>query len=59
MAIVDPSIVWLKVNVYERDFSTLGHPVGAHINTDAVAGGWTIPEQDMRVLSNSYIHRQK
>ena len=51
MAIVDPSVVWLRVNVYEKDFRTLGNPVGAYINTDGAAGGWSIPEDDMRVLT--------
>jgi len=51
MAIVDPSIVWLQVNVYESDFRTLGHPVGAYINADGTGGGWEIAESDMRVLT--------
>ena len=51
MAVVDPSVVWLKVNVYENDFRTLGRPVGAYINTNGSQGGWTIPEDDMRVLT--------
>jgi len=51
MAVVDPSVVWLKVNVYENDFRTLGRPVGVYINTSGSQGGWTIPENDMRVLT--------
>ncbi len=51
MAVVDPTVVWLKVNVYENDFRILGTPVGAYINTDGALGGWTIPAEDMRVLS--------
>ena len=51
MAIVDPKVVWLKVNVYENDFRTLGRPIGAHINTNGASGGWSIPEADMRVLT--------
>jgi len=51
MAVVDPTVVWLKVNVYENDFRNLGRPVGAYINTDGALGGWSIPEDDMRVLT--------
>ncbi len=51
MAIVDPKVVWLKVNVYENDFRTLGQPVGAYINSDGALGGWTIAQADMRVLT--------
>jgi RND family efflux transporter MFP subunit len=51
MAVADPSVVWLKVNVYESDFRSLGIPVGAHINADAGAGGLILTESDMRVLT--------
>lgn len=51
MAIVDPSTVWLQVNVYERDFYQLGNPVGAFVKTDGMPGGWTIPNSEMRVLT--------
>lgn len=51
MAVVDPSVVWLKVNVYESDFRSLGQPVGAYVNADGASGGWEIPESDMRVLT--------
>ncbi|MCK4774811.1 MAG: HlyD family efflux transporter periplasmic adaptor subunit, partial [Candidatus Krumholzibacteria bacterium] len=39
MAVADPSVVWLKVNVYENDFRSLGRPVGAHVNAGAADGG--------------------
>ncbi|MBM3320284.1 MAG: efflux RND transporter periplasmic adaptor subunit [Candidatus Eisenbacteria bacterium] len=51
MAIVDPALVWLRVNVYESDFRGLGRPVGAYVNADGESGGWTIPEEDMKVLT--------
>ncbi len=51
MAVVDPSVVWLKVNVYESDFRTLGPPVGAYVNGSGASGGWEIAETDMRVLT--------
>jgi RND family efflux transporter MFP subunit len=49
MAIVDASVVWLKVNVYETDFRDLGTPVGAFVNSSGA--GWTIQGRDMRVLT--------
>jgi len=49
MAIADPSLVWLRVNVYESDFRTLGTPVGAWI--DDGEGGWTVPASALEVLT--------
>lgn len=51
MAIVDPETVWLRVNVYENDFRTLGQPVGAFVKADGVGGGWAISDSEMKVLS--------
>ncbi len=51
MAIADPNIVWLKINVYENDFRRLGTPVGAYIHTSGENSGWEIPESEMRVLT--------
>lgn len=51
MAVVDPSTVWLQVNVYENDFAKLGTPVGAYVDGSAAKGGWEIPTADMRLLS--------
>lgn len=52
MAVADPSLVWLKVNVYEQDFRDLGTPVGAFVRTGGAEQGWTIPSGDMRVLTS-------
>ncbi|MCB2229837.1 efflux RND transporter periplasmic adaptor subunit [bacterium] len=51
MAIVDPETVWLRVNVYENDFRTLGQPVGAYVKADGPGGGWAISDGDMKVLT--------
>jgi RND family efflux transporter MFP subunit len=51
MAVVDPSVVWLKVNVYENDFRSLHNPVGAYVHADAAAGGLLFTENEMRVLT--------
>lgn len=50
MAIADPSIVWLRVNVYESDFRGLGTPVGAWINSGDE--GWVVPPAAMKVLTS-------
>jgi RND family efflux transporter MFP subunit len=52
MAIADPSLVWLKVNVYEGDYKKLGTPVGVHLSSDDGNSGWDISGNDMRVLSS-------
>ena len=51
MAVADPSVVWLKINVYETDFRNLGIPVGAFVGSGGDGGGWAIPEAEMRVLT--------
>lgn len=51
MAIVDPKTVWLRVNVYENDFRTLGRPVGAYVKADGATGGWAILDNEMKVLT--------
>jgi len=51
MAIADPTVVWLKVNVYESDYRNLGTPVGAYVHTGGENDGWNIPESQMRVLT--------
>jgi RND family efflux transporter MFP subunit len=52
MAIADPTVVWLKVNVYQQDFQDLGVPVGAFIKADGASGGWTIPQTGLKVLTS-------
>lgn len=49
MAIADPAVVWLRVNVYESDFRGLGTPVGAWINSGG--DGWQVPPAAMKVLT--------
>ncbi len=49
MAIADPAVVWLRVNVYESDFRNLGTPVGAWINSGGK--GWVVPASAMKVLT--------
>jgi RND family efflux transporter MFP subunit len=51
MAIVDPELIWLRVNLYEHDYRQLGRPVGAYIKGNAVSGGWAVSEDDMKVLT--------
>jgi RND family efflux transporter MFP subunit len=51
MAIADPGLVWLKVNVYEQDFRELGIPVGAFVSANGADGGWNVPGDAMRVLT--------
>lgn len=49
MAIADPAVVWLRVNVYESDVRGLGTPVGVRINGGS--DGWVVPSAAMKVLS--------
>jgi RND family efflux transporter MFP subunit len=52
MSIADPQTVWLKVNVYENDFRELGIPIGVHVHSGGRDGGWTIPTEDLKVLTS-------
>ncbi len=49
MAIADPAVVWLRVNVYESDFRKLGTPVAAWINNGDE--GWQVPPAALKVLT--------
>jgi len=49
MAIADPAVVWMRVNVYESDFRSMGTPVGAWINNGGE--GWIVPPSAMTVLT--------
>jgi len=51
MAIVDPHTVWLRVNVYENDFRTLGRPAGVYIRGDGFDDSWDIDATEMKVLT--------
>ncbi len=51
MAIVDPEIVWLRVNVYEDDFRTLGRPAGVYIRRNGFEDSWNTNGSDMKVLT--------
>ncbi len=50
MAIADPQTVWLRANVYERDYRTLGTPVGVLVKTGR--DGVVINGPRMRLLSS-------
>ncbi|GAB4315138.1 MAG: hypothetical protein Kow0074_02550 [Candidatus Zixiibacteriota bacterium] len=50
MAIADPLTVWLRANVYERDYRSLGTPVGVLVKT--AREGVVIDGARMRVLSS-------
>jgi len=49
MAIADPAVVWLRVNVYESDIRDLGTPVGVRVGGGG--DGWVVPPSEMSVLS--------
>jgi RND family efflux transporter MFP subunit len=51
MAVVDPSVVWLKVNVYENDFKALGRPVGVFIHSHNESDGQLLTGDDFEVLT--------
>lgn len=52
MAVVDPNVVWLRVNVYENDYRTLGNPVGAYIKANGPESGLVVNQSDMKVLTS-------
>jgi RND family efflux transporter MFP subunit len=51
MAVADPTVVWLRVNVYESDMDELANPVGVYVGSGVGNGGWLVPESDLRVLT--------
>lgn len=51
MAIVDPSIVWLRANLFERDYYRMGTPEGAAINIPGLETLMLIEQEDLKVLS--------
>jgi RND family efflux transporter MFP subunit len=50
MAVVDPSTIWLQVNVYQNDFREMGEPVGVYVNL-AGTDGWDVSGDALRVLT--------
>jgi RND family efflux transporter MFP subunit len=51
ITIVDPSIVWLQVNLFERDYYRLGSPVGAAFRVPGVQSPIIIEGDDLKLLS--------
>lgn len=57
-AISDPSYVLLQANVYEADYVALGAPTGAFVRTGSNDGGFSIAEDDLKLLGGGSVLNQ-
>lgn len=51
MTIVDPSVVWLKADLFEKDHYRMGDPRGAEISVPGTGTPIRIPDGELKVLS--------
>lgn len=51
MTIVDPSTVWLQVNVFETDYYRMSEPTGIYLTIPGRDSGISIDQRSMRLLS--------
>jgi RND family efflux transporter MFP subunit len=51
MTIVDPSIVWLRVNLFERDYYRMGAPHGATVTIPGLETPLLIEREGLKYLS--------
>ncbi len=55
MTIVDPSMVWLKVNFFEKDYYNIDTPQGASLTVPGLSSPDIIDEGDFRLLSKGNV----
>lgn len=53
LSIVDSTKVWLKINLFERDYYSLGTPSGATLHIPALDTPIHLPGEQMKLLSKS------
>ncbi len=51
MTVINPSVVWLKTNVFEKDYYKLDNPNGVSINIPGFDNSVNVSGQDFKVLS--------
>jgi len=51
MTIVDPSVVWLRADMFEKDYYRMGTPMGADLLIPGMDVSMRIQEKDLRRLS--------
>lgn len=51
MTIIDPSAVWLRANMFERDYYRMGSPEGAAVTVPGLEGSLNIGRENLKVLS--------
>jgi membrane fusion protein, heavy metal efflux system len=55
MTIVDPSLVWLKVNVFEKDYYKIDSPESASLRFPGVNSPIVVEQNDFRLVSKGNI----
>ena len=51
MTIVDPAYVWLRVNVFEKDYYKIRHPQGAALTLPGIDSLIILPPKELRLLN--------
>lgn len=55
MTVIDPSTVWLKVNVFEKDYHKIGTPEGASLTIPGLDSPVVLDKDNFRLLSTGNI----
>ena len=55
MTIVDPAVVWLRADMFEKDYYRMGVPHGAELLIPGIAVSMHIAEADLKLLSRGGI----
>ena len=55
MTIVDPAVVWLRADMFEKDYYLMGEPRGAELGIPGAGETLRIDESDLRILSRGGI----
>jgi cobalt-zinc-cadmium efflux system membrane fusion protein len=51
LTIVDPSIVWIQMNIFEKDYFKIGTPAGAQVEIPGLDTTLVLEDKNWRVLS--------
>ena len=55
MTVIDPSIVWLKMNVFEKDYYKIGTPQGATLTIPGMSSQVFLEKDELKLLSKGYL----
>ena len=55
MTIIDPSIVWIQMNIYEKDYFLIGEPQGAEVSIPGLDKTIVLTKDNWQILSRGEI----